>query len=167
MLFYSNLIQPEDFLNPQYGNHFIPLKDDVELFNLHGEISGTISDKISYKGNANWYDYTLTKYDYPWNKPSWDGQIEMKYNLRNKIIAGADITAFGKRKLMTVNAEETLQTPVDAPIHININLSAEYRYTKILSFWLKINNITFNRYYEWAWYPSQRFLCMVGFTYSL
>jgi hypothetical protein len=143
------------------------LKDDVELFNLHGEISGTISDKISYKGNANWYDYTLTKYDYPWNKPTWDGQIEMKYSLRNKIIAGADITAFGKRRLITANADETLQTPVDAPVHININLRAEYRYTKILSFWLKINNITFNRYYEWAWYPSQRFLCMVGFTYSL
>jgi hypothetical protein len=167
MLFYSNLIQPEDIINPQYGNLFIPLKDDVELFNLHGEISGTISDKISYKGNANWYDYTLTKYDYPWNKPTWDGQIEMKYNLRNKIIAGADITAFGKRRLITVNADETLQTPIDAPIHININLSAEYRYTKILSFWLKLNNITFNRYYEWAWYPSQRFLFMVGFTYSL
>jgi hypothetical protein len=167
MLFYSNLIQPEDFINPQYGNLFIPLKDDVELFKIHGEISGTISDKISYKGNANWYDYTLTKYGYPWNKPSWDGQIGMKYNLRNKIIAGADITAFGKRKLITANADENLQSPVDAPMRININLSAEYRYTKILSFWVKLNNITFNRYYEWAWYPSQRFLCMVGFTYSL
>ncbi len=50
------------------------------------------------------------------------------------------------------------------PVHVNINLSAEYRYTKILSFWVKVNNIAFNKYYEYAYYPTQRFLCMVGFS---
>lgn len=167
MLLYSNLFLPEDLISPQYGNSFIPLTDDVELFKIHGEIDGTITDKISYQADANWYSYTQTEYEYPWNKPLWDGQLGVKYNLRNKIIAGADITALGRRKLATAADEATILTTVNAPMHVNINLSAEYRYTKILSFWLKLNNITFNRYYEWAWYPSQRFLCMIGFTYSL
>ena len=55
---------------------------------------------------------------------------------------------------------------VDMPILFNVNFGAEYRYSKILSFWTKINNLS-NSYYEWTYYPTQRFLFMVGFTYSL
>jgi len=55
----------------------------------------------------------------------------------------------------------------EMPTHFNLNLSAEYRYSKILSFWAKLNNIANNHYYEWAYYPSQGFLFMLGFTYSL
>jgi hypothetical protein len=167
MLFYANLIDPGNMLNPKAGNLFIPLTDDVELLRLHGEMDGVITDKISYRGSANWYKYTLTAYDYAWNKPSWDARLGIKYNLRDKIIAGADITATGKRKFISASDEFTLLPPIKTPAHININLNAEYRYTKILSFWLRLNNISFNRYYEWAYYPSQRFMFMAGFTYSL
>jgi hypothetical protein len=170
MLFYSNLIFPDPVFKPQVGNLFIPLPDDAELFNLHGEITGLIGNKISYAGNANWYSYTLTENEYPWNKPLWDGQIGVKYNLRNKIIAGIDVKALGQRKLIAKKydiSEPTADIIFKSPVHVNVNVSAEYRYTRILSFWLKVNNIAFNRYYEWAYYPSQRFLCLVGFTYSL
>jgi hypothetical protein len=166
MLFYSNLVFPDSLLSPQMGNLFVPLTDDGELFKIHGELSGVITNKISYSGNANYYRYSLTNYDYPWNKPVWDSRIGLKYNLRNKIIAGIDITAFGKRKLVTT-VEDVLIPSKDQPMHVNINLNAEYKYTKILSFWLKINNIAFDKYYEWTYYPTQRFICMIGFTYSL
>ena len=56
---------------------------------------------------------------------------------------------------------------IDMPVHFNLNLNAEYRYSKILSFWTRLDNISINRYYEWAYYPSQTFLFMLGFTYSL
>lgn len=168
MLFYSNYIYP-DFINPEMGNYFIPVPDDVEQLKVHGEMTGQITDKIAYIGNANWYNYTLT-IEHPWNKPSWDGTIGVKYNLRDKILAGVELTALGKRWLSSTVFDTSLPATTvafDVPVHFNLNLSAEYRYTKILSFWLKINNIAYNRYYEWAFYPSQRFLCMVGFTYSL
>jgi hypothetical protein len=96
----------------------------------------------------------------------------LKYNLRNKIIAGMELSAQGKRKVI-VNGNLITIDPLypvvqfEYPAHLNLNLSAEYRYSKILSFWTKFNNVSYNRYYEWAYYPSQRFLCMVGFTYSL
>jgi len=94
----------------------------------------------------------------------------VKYNLRNKIIAGLDINTIGKRRLM-VYEPDLIQPPTsyyfEEPVHLNINLNAEYRYNKNLSFWLRLNNISFNRYYEWAYYPSYRFLGLVGFTYSL
>jgi hypothetical protein len=170
MLFYSAFSFPADFIRPRYGNYFLPQADDAEILKVHGEMTGRITDKISYIGNANWYKYTLTALEYPWNKPSWDGQLGIKYNLRDKIIAGLDITALGKRKVAATMVDLLGTTQLlgnEYPFHLNLNLSAEYRYSKILSFWLKVNNIAFDRYYEWAWYPTQRFLCMVGFTYSL
>ena len=57
------------------GNYFSPLTDDVEVFNIHGEMSGPINDKLSFNGAANFYKYTLSKYDYAWNKPDWDGSL--------------------------------------------------------------------------------------------
>jgi len=170
MLFYTNFVFPDSIFAPQMGNYFIPLPDEAEVFKIHGEMKGLIGNKISYSGNANWYKYTLTENEFPWGKPPWDGQIGLKYNLRNKIIAGIDATALGERQLMSTKYDDTMPPSRDifkSPFHVNLNVSAEYRYTKILSFWLKLNNIALNPYYEWAYYPSQRFLFLAGFSYSL
>ena len=170
MLFFSNLIFHDPVFNPQTGNLFIPLKDDAVLFNFHGEINGVISDKISYNGKINYYNYKLSNNEYPWSKQPWDGQVNVKYNLRDKIIAGVELSAMGKRKFISTKNDIYLPTSTyifKSPMHVNINLNAEYRYTKILSFWLKVNNIAFNRNYDWAFYPTQRFMGMLGLTYSL
>ncbi len=170
MLLFTNHIVM-DIIPLRIGNYFKPLSDDAEILNVHGEMSGKIAEFLSLNTEANWYRYTLTQNEFAWNKPDWDASVGLKYNLKNKIIAGIDLNASGKRKLLVTT--EDISVPgftnktIDMPAYLNISLSAEYRYTKILSFWLKFNNISFSRYYEWAFYPSQRFLCLVGFTYSL
>lgn len=170
MLLYSNFVFPDSLFSPEMGNHFLALHDDAEILNLHGEFSGRITEKVEYNAAANWYRYTLAENDYAWNRPDWDINGGVKYNLRNKIIAGADITALGKRRLLASRINDlppATSLIFTTPVHVNLNLSAEYRYTKILSFWFKLNNISFNRYYEWAFYPTQRFMGLIGFTYSL
>ena len=170
MLFFSNLVFDDQLFEPQVGNHFIPILDDAELFNLHGEINGVIGDKITYSGSANYYNYKLSANEYPWSKQPWDAKAGVKYNLRNKIIAGIELTSLGKRRFIVQKNDIILppeQYVFKSPMHVNANLSAEYRYTKILSFWIKVNNIAINRNYDWAYYPSQRFMCMAGLTYSL
>lgn len=172
MLFFTNHILIEQTDTLRKGNYFLPVTDDAEILNIHGEIGGKISDFLSFRAAANYYRYTLAESDYAWNKPNWDVTVGLKYNLMNKIIAGLDLNTLGTRKLL-VTTEDTqvvyskYYETVDMPVCLNINLSAEYRYTRILSFWMKFNNISFNRYYEWAYFPSQRFMCLVGFTYSL
>ena len=170
MLFYSNLVSSDPLPGSRVGNFFFPIQDNAELFNLHGEIAGVIGDKFSYRGKANYYNYNLTGNEYPWSKQPWDGQFGLKYNLRDKIIAGVEITALGKRRFLSSRTD--LYFPATtyvfkSPVHVNANLSAEYRYTRILSFWVKVNNIAINRNYDWAFYPTQRFMCMLGLTYSL
>jgi len=179
MLFYSNIVIPDSVNVTARGSYFSALTDDVELLNVHAEMSGPINDKISFNGAANLYKYTLSRFEYAWNKPGWDAKIGLKYNLRDKIIAGVEITVMGKR-WETINGDLPIPATnptvpiipdqrfiIQMPAHLNLNLSAEYRYSKILSFWTKLNNISNNRYYEWAFYPSQGFLLMLGFTYSL
>jgi len=183
MLFYSNLVYTDSIPMrgssiplPGSGNYFSAISDDVELLNLHGELTQQINDKLSLNGAVNFYRYTLSN-DYAWNKPDFDAKLGLKYNLRDKIIAGIEVTAIGKRNVV-VNAEDTNemvtdfpigepQDIIDMPAHVNLNISAEYRYSKILSLWAKINNVAYNKYYEWAYYPSKRFFFMLGFTYNL
>lgn len=172
MLFYSNLVFPDSVAPRAMGNYFLPISDyDVKLLNIHAEMSGPLNDKISYNWMANLYDYNTTQ-EYAWNKPDWDGKLGIQYNLRDKIIAGIEVTAIGKRNQIVngdVLSSQAGYTPIkkEMPVNVNLNLTAEYRYSKILSFWAKFNNISYNRYYEWTYYPSQRFICMLGFTYSL
>jgi hypothetical protein len=153
------------------GNYFKPLTADAEILNIHGEMSGRIAELISFNAEANYYQYTVAGNPFAWNKPDWDLAVGLKYNLKDKILAGMEMEALGKRKLAIITEDfgipGSTRKTLDMPVHFNFNLNAEYRYTKILSFWLKFNNISFNRYYEWAYYPSQRFMCLVGFTYSL
>lgn len=179
MLFFSNIAYPNSVSDQKRGNYFSALSDDIELFTIHAEMNGPISDKLSYNGSVNLYNYTMSKYKYAWDKPGWDGKLGLKYNLRDKIIAGMEFSVQGNRREI-VNGDYVAPAPgqsvpavvdprviVSMPAHLNLNLSAEYRYSKILSFWTKLNNIANNRYYEWTYYPSQGFLFMLGFTYSL
>jgi hypothetical protein len=171
MLLFTNYVITGDPITMLRGNFFMPITDDGEILNIHGELSGKIAQFLSLGTEANWYRYTLSNYDFAWNKPDWDASLGLKYNLRNKIIAGANLNALGKRKSLVttedINVAKFTYKTIDMPLHFNINLSAEYRYTKVLSFWMKINNISLDRYYEWAYYPSQRFMFLLGFTYSL
>ena len=175
MLFYANIVDTIDMISAEKGNMFVVLPDDVEVLKIHGEMTGSIKDKVIYGAEGNFYNYSLTGYDFPINRPDWDATLGLKYNLRNKIIVGAEVMALGKRQLAYMQrsifgstfVSTFVKLPEMEPVHVNINFNAEYRYTRILSFWLKVNNIAFNRYYEYAFYPTQRFVCMVGLSYSL
>jgi hypothetical protein len=171
LLLYSNVVYPDTVGSVERGNHFIVVPDEGEVFNIHGEFTGSITKRLSFNTSANYYKYTLSANPHAWNKPDWDGKIGLNYNLRNKIIAGIDVTALGSRKLMVSQSPTGWMTLIpsvsEKPVHLNLGFSAEYRYTKILSFWFRINNVSWDRYYEWAYYPSQMFNFMFGFSYSL
>jgi len=171
-IMFANYCLVQNSINIFKGNYFEPLEDDVEILNLKGETSGRIDNHFTFSAEANYYKYTLTENDYAWGKPDWDAKFIINYNLREKIIAQIGLKATGARHFEAVFHNMLLpeiiaSTDNKIPAHLNFNFAAEYRYTRILSFWLKFNNISFSRYYEWNWYPSLRFICLAGFTYNL
>jgi len=175
VLFANLATTMDDTINLLMGNYFKPLSDEGDIIRFHGETAGRISRHLTFSAEGNYYKYNLTSNKYAWGMPEWDINLNLKYNLREKIIASLGINTTGPRKLLaTISNFNTVfdllgssEIEKSMPAHLNFNLSAEYRYTKILSFWLKFNNLSFSKYYEWAWYPSLRFICLAGFTYSL
>ncbi|MEA1886349.1 MAG: hypothetical protein U9N72_03975 [Bacteroidota bacterium] len=162
MVFYKN-----DLLQ---GRGFVPIYDNGELLELQAEFSTNISNELSLSARAGYYDYRMEYLEKPWHKPSWDGKLELNYNLRDKILAQANVYGMSKRYARFGPMPYSSLTDYEKnelPVYLSLNIGLEYRYTKILSFWARVNNIASNRYYEWNFYPSQRLLFMAGFTYSL
>lgn len=52
------------------------------------------------------------------------------------------------------------------PVRFGLDAHVEYRYNKALSFFAKFDNLTCQRYYLWAHYPSSRLNTMIGLTYT-
>jgi hypothetical protein len=158
-------------------NQFTVEYNDITLLNLHGEIAvrPRTNWKIFLKGN--YYNYTLTEWtmangeqrdydeedDHPWNKPAFDLTLEARYNMADKILVNFGIYTVGRRYYedFDPSVREYLPLVVDA------NLGIEYRYTKLLSFWARCNNLAAQVYYLYPQYPSFRFRAMLGFTYVL
>jgi len=145
-------------------NQFTVVYDDVTLGTLHGELTVQPGDswKVFLKGN--YYSYiTMVSEDQPWNKPEFDISLQARYNMGDKIILNAGIYTIGSRYYENYNLalEETL------PLTFDLNLGMEYRYSKLLSFWVRFNNMTGQSYYLYNQYPSYKFRAMLGFSYAL
>jgi len=168
---YSSLDNQYFFINDTSSilrNQFTVVYTPVDIFTEHAEVNYDISEQVSFGVKTNFYQYNLIKETQPWNKPKFDLTISTRYNLRNKILVDFDILALGKRYAKEfTRGSNPKPFAADLPSVIDFNLGIEYRYTKILSFWIKFNNFTASKYYAWDQYPSQRFNLMAGFTYSL
>ena len=147
------------------GNQFYTEYDDVQLSTIYGEILAQPIDNLSLFISGNYYKYAMTDQNRPWHKPAWDLTISTRYNLREKILVNADIIGSGKRYVKTYDSSGANELTLDGIV--DINLGIEYRYTKILSAFLRFYNITSSRYQKWNQYPGQGFLVMGGITYSL
>ena len=153
MYFYVN--DSSDFLR----NKFLVDYDNVSLLSLGGEISWHQSEKLQFLMKANYYQYQLDNLEHAWHKPSFEASLSAEYNLRDKILVGADVFYTGKR--FAAGTAKELKGYPDA------NLSLVYRYTKTLSFFLRFNNLTASKYQIWNQYPAQRLQFLAGFSYAL
>jgi len=145
-------------------NQFIVVYDDITLGTLHGELTVRPGDswKVFLKGN--YYSYiTLVNEDHPWNKPEFDISLQARYNMGDKIILNAGIYTIGSRYYENYN----LSLDEKLPLTFDLNLGLEYRYSKLLTFWVRFNNMAAQSYYLYNQYPSYSFRAMLGFSYAL
>jgi len=145
-------------------NQFRVVYDDVTLGTLHGELTVEPNDSWKVFLQGNYYSYiTMVNEEHPWNKPEFDISLQARYNMGDKIILNAGIYTIGSRYYENYNLalEETL------PLTFDLNLGMEYRYSKLLSFWVRFNNMAAQTYYLYNQYPSYKFRVMLGFSYAL
>ncbi len=175
MAYYLADYTPNTKDNP-YANRYKVIYMNTNYLNINGQLKYQFKQKINIIAKGNYYGYTITDKDSanekPWHKPNFDVTLSAHYNLKSKIIIKADIFVIGKQWALqqipnngNIPGPNYVQQAVQLKGIADINLGAEYRYTKMLSFFATFNNIGNFSYYRWDKYPTQRFNFMVGLTF--
>lgn len=148
-----------------YSNKFDVVYDDLKQMRLLGEISYKSSGKLFLSLKGNYYKNSLSKEEYAWHLPEYDLSFNARYSIQDKIITEVNVFGIGKRYAREFDLNKDA-IAVELPGIIDLNLGVEYRYTKVLSAFAKINNIGAVKYYKWHNYPTHQFNIMVGASYS-
>jgi len=146
------------------GNTFNVVYDNLQLIKLSGEVKYRQTERLHALLSVVYDHYNMDAQEKPWHRPNLQISLDEQYNLKNKILVDLGVYYMGKRYApgTALDAEMiTLKGFVD------MNLGVEYRYTKILSGFVRLNNILGTRYQGWNQYPGMGFNLLFGFTYAL
>lgn len=147
-----------------YFNKFNVVYDDGSEMNLHAELGYRAGEKLNLSLHVNQYSYNMDLEEKAWQKPLNDVSFILSYNLRDKVLMTASVYARGKYYVRKTGISGYFSEKVNG--YVDGNLALEYRYSKILSVFLNLNNLGFSRYQRWYQYPSERLNLLGGFTYS-
>ena len=153
------------FINDTVGNaanKFLIEYDDAERVHFLGEIIFRPLDKLSFTLKGNYWHYNLDSLEYAWHKPLTDLSLFAEYNLRDKILLRGNLFYIGTRY-----ARANPDVPVKLNGYTDLSFGVEYRYSKILSVFVRFNNILGMNQEPWLYYPGMRFNGLIGFTYAL
>jgi hypothetical protein len=147
-----------------FRNKFMVLYDNAKLFHVTGEFAFQKDEKYKLLIGGNFYNYKMSNELKAWHKPIFDAYIDFYYNISNKFIISSSITGRSNVFAKTFEGVNVVKKTLNG--YADISLGFEYRYSKILSAFLNINNLTAIKYYKWNNYPSYGFNLMGGVTYA-
>ena len=154
-------------LDPNYSldNVFQTLYLDDNRLTVGGDIAFVNDEMLTLRVGGHYYSYANIEYDIPalmpdavLYRPDWDLLAAMDLNYEDKWLFHLEGDLLGKT--LADNGDEL-------PMRYGINAEVEYRHNRALSFFLKMDNLAFQRYFYWANYPSQRGLFILGLTYTI
>ncbi len=155
------------------GDRFATAYDDVKQVDISGELIYSRGEHIDITGRIDVYTYTTDLQAEPWNLPPYKLSLGARYDFRDKLIVKLEAQFLGARKAnrqtFATSGNETVLTSnetVDLDGFLDLYFGAEYRYTKRLSLFFDVSNLSASKYERWYRYPVQRTLIMGGATYA-
>jgi len=152
---------------------FQVIYDEVKVARFYGELGYVLENKITASGWLAFNKYTMKRELKPWQLPALEAGIKGTYNLGDKIILGLDVFYVGTRYAKISQFDKLTNTGVDFKIverklsgYVDASINAEYRYTKKLAAFIRLNNLAAQQYQIWNNYPSQRINGMLGVNFS-
>lgn len=155
-------------------NTFTLLYDKASTVKLKGELEFVKSTQLRLALNGT-YTHYKTNQDYAWYKPAFELEFNGRYEMQNKIVLTLK-AVFNGPVWAPVPVHNPLMNGIGAQPYVfdaqqlkgwaDISLGAEYRFTKSLSFWLNMNNLTNSKYYRWNNYRSYGINLLGGVSYS-
>jgi hypothetical protein len=146
------------------NNRYQVIYDNSTLLNVSGQLQYRAAERLNLIAKGNYYLYKPKNLLRAYHKPDLDMTFSAIYNIKSKIILRGDLYILGKQ-FSRVPKDSVTYAPKLIKGWGDVNLEAEYRYSKMLSFFVRFNNIANQRYYRWDQYPRQRFNFMAGLTF--
>ncbi|MBR6991420.1 MAG: hypothetical protein IKH97_04275 [Bacteroidales bacterium] len=176
---YSNLNDDLSFrLDDRYhlNNVFTPVYDSLIRIKLGGSFVFLNDEMLRLEAKGNYYIYRNKKPQLVGDKrvglplyyrPDFDAGICATVNYNDKVIGRLELQLLGRTPYTSVTNTYGVDSTLYLPLRYGLNMEVEYRHNKALSFFLKADNLLFQRYYYWQNYPSYRALFLIGLTYTI
>jgi len=155
------------------GDRFAIAYDDVKQLDISGQLTYSHSEHIDITGRIDVYTYTTDPRSEPWNLPPYKLSLGARYDFRDKLIVKLETQFLGARKAdrqtFSTSGNETVliqDETIDLDGFLDLYFGAEYRYTKRLSLFFDVSNLSASKYERWYRYSVQRTLFMGGATYA-
>ncbi|MCB0395852.1 MAG: hypothetical protein KDD36_04335 [Flavobacteriales bacterium] len=147
-------------------NKFLPVYDDMTSGRAHGGFTWDDQNRFRLSLNGEYNTYQMDSVSEAWHLPQLKAGGTFRYNFRNKLLTTLNAHYVGQRKYLAGYDDAGKEVSGNLPGYLDMGLELEYRYSKILSAWIKSYNLLGKRYMIWNQYPSQRLQVMLGFSYS-
>ncbi len=152
------------------GNKFLTEYHDARVTSFKGALSYQLKSKLALVAEAEYRLFVMpTDSIKPWHEAPFRFTFSANYNLKDKFIFKASISAYGAREARNFSTDSlgvVSMTPITLKGYADANLGVEYRYRKWLGAFVDLRNIAALRYDIWKQYPAQRFSFIAGLHFS-
>lgn len=154
-----------------FGDRFIAVYDRVDQLDLGGELRYSHDEHVNVHGGIHIFSYGTSVQAEAWNLPTYRIDLGAVYDFQDKLLLKVEAAFIGARKAtlpVAVNWNDLSPAPtsVDLGGYVDLYLGLEYRYTKRLSVFLDVSNLSASKYERWYNYPVQRTLVLGGATFA-
>ena len=153
-------------------NKFTVFYDDLKVVRIAGELTYEFDENLTLGGRLEIMSNNTENFSEAFNLPNMRFTLDGRYDLDDTFVVKAQVFAAGKRygaSMMPQEGDNVIDgdlSVVKLGAYVDMSLGVEYRYTKRISAFLDINNLTGGRYQRWNQYRVQPALIMGGLTYS-
>jgi outer membrane receptor protein involved in Fe transport len=157
-------IAPENY---QYANSFGVVYDNINTFDVFGEIAIDFSKELNFGANLKFSSYDTEAQKEAWNLPELEASVFGKYHL-DKWFAGANLFFVGDRKDQYNSSFGTIptQTEITNKSYVDLNLNFGYNFTNRLTAYANANNVLDSDYKKYTNFQVQGIQFLAGIKYK-
>jgi hypothetical protein len=158
--------------NTPLGDQMLVVYDRVDILDLSGEVNYRRKESLTLSARVDVFTYATKVQQQAWNLPPYQLSFGARYDMRQKLIVKTELQFLGRRPSLRLGELDALtlsvlpSEEVDLEGFLDLYLGLEYRYTKRLSVFLDMSNLSASKYERWRNYPVQRGLLLGGVTYA-
>jgi hypothetical protein len=139
---------------------------DIKQLHINASYDRKINNIISVKANADYYNWDKEVY----HKPNFKASLSALINLRDKIKVAPSLSYKGERiSSLKLYVDDVVNNPPEITTlnsQFHMNLGVYYNYTKNISAYLQLNNLSNSKQDVWIDYREVGFNGLFGLNYS-